>query len=191
VISFIAPGTNVTAAAWPAGGQGPLRALRGTDQPPDDVTLLLARVRAAPLASVVTTLRPDPRSVAAARRFVAGTLAGWAHSDHVDTACLLVSEVLTNAIQHARAPIDLRLHLSAREIVTEITDDCTHLPQRRLPELDDENGRGLMLVDALASSWGTRPVEAGRTVWFTLALDPALDTAPTPPATVLAGHAAI
>jgi hypothetical protein len=47
-----------------------------------------------------------------------------------------------------------------------------------------------MLVDALASSWGTRPAEAGKTVWFTLAIDPLPVADPAPPAAALAGRAA-
>lgn len=143
-----------------------------TGQPPDDVTLLLTRTPAAPLASTATTLRPEPRSAAAARRFVARTLTRWGHRGHVDTACLLVSEVLTNAIHHTRTPIRLRLHHTTTEITAEITDDSTNLPQRRLAGPGDENGRGLMLVDALASGWGTRPAQTGKTVWFTLPVDP-------------------
>jgi anti-sigma regulatory factor (Ser/Thr protein kinase) len=148
------------------------------DQPPDDVTLLLARIPAAPLASAATTLRPEPQAVAAARRFVKRTLTQWGQASHVDTACLLVSEILTNAVHHARTPIGLRLHHTTREIVTEITDDSTHLPRCRLPGPDDENGRGLMLVDALASDWGSRPAETGKTVWFTLAVDPVRNPGP-------------
>ena len=139
------------------------------DQPPDDVTLLLVRIPDAPLASAAIMLRPEPQAVAAARRFVQRTMTQWGQDDLADHACLLVSEILTNAVHHARSPIGLRLHHTAREIVTEITDDNTHLPRCRLPGPDDENGRGLMLVDALASDWGSRPAETGKTVWFTLA----------------------
>ena len=149
------------------------------DQPPDDITLLLARIPAAPLSSTATTLPPEPQAVAAARRFVHATLTRWGYTDLADTACLLVSELLTNAVHYARTPIGLRLHHTAREIITEITDDNTHLPQRRLPGPDDENGRGLMLVDALATDWGTRPDETGKTVWFTLAVESGLRTKPT------------
>jgi PAS domain S-box-containing protein len=154
------------------------------DQPPDDVTLLLVRIPAAPLASAATTLRPEPQSVTAARRFVQRMLTRWGQPGHVDTACLLVSEILTNAVHHARTPIGLRLHHTTSEIVTEVTDDSTHLPRRRLPGPDDENGRGLMLVDALASDWGSRPAETGKTVWFTLAVDPVRQ----PSSAVLAAH---
>lgn len=144
--------------------------LSGVNEPPDDVTLLLAQVPGPPLASADITLPADPQSAAAARRFVAKTLAGWGHSEHADTACLLASEIATNAVRHSREPLGLRLHHSAREIVVEITDDSTHVPRRCLVGPDDENGRGLMLVEALAADWGSRPAGTGKTVWFTLAL---------------------
>jgi anti-sigma regulatory factor (Ser/Thr protein kinase) len=103
---------------------------------------------------------------------VAKTLADWGHEDLTDAARLVVSEILTNAVRHAHSPIGLRLHRTAREVTVEISDDNTHLPQRRVPDLQDENGRGLMLVDTLADAWGTRPTNTGKTVWFTLAPTP-------------------
>ena len=145
------------------------------DEPADDVTLLLVRTPAAPEARAMVQLAPEPRSVAAARRFVAKTLAEWGHEDQCDRACLVASEILTNAVRHADTPIALRLHRTPREITVEISDDSTHLPQRRIPEPDDENGRGLMLVDALADSWGTRLTRTGKSIWFTLLLVPAPD----------------
>jgi PAS domain S-box-containing protein len=148
------------------------------DEPPDDVTLLLVRVPAAPLDRACTSLAPDPRSVAAGRRFVAQTLCAWGCADLAETACLLVSEILTNAVRHADAPVGLRLHRTACETTIEICDDNTHPPQRRMPDLDDENGRGLMLVEMLASAWGTRPSNTGKTVWFSLAAQP--DRRPAP-----------
>ena len=142
------------------------------DEPPDDVTLLLVQIPEPPRFSAAVTLPAEPGSVATARRFVSRTLAEWEHPEHLDTACLLVSEIVTNAVRHARAPLGLRLHLTGREIITEIADDSTHLPHRHLADPDDEGGRGLMLVDTLATTWGTRPTDTGKTVWFTMALDP-------------------
>ncbi|HEU5334299.1 MAG TPA: PAS domain S-box protein [Actinocrinis sp.] len=142
------------------------------DEPPDDVTLLLVRIPAAPFASAATSLSPAPKSVAAGRHFVEHTLEGWGRGELIDTACLLVSEILTNAVRHSCAPIGLRLHQTEREVTVEITDDNTHLPQRRLATADDENGRGLMLVDALADNWGTRATSTGKTVWITLTVEP-------------------
>jgi PAS domain S-box-containing protein len=147
--------------------------LPGSGEPTDDVTLLLARTPAAPLASAQTTLQPEPRQVAAGRRFTRDTLTAWQHTELADTACLLVSEILTNAVHHARQTIGLRLHHTAREITAEITDDNPQLPQRILPDPADERGRGLTLVDALASTWGARPSGTGKIVWFTLATDAA------------------
>lgn len=140
-------------------------------EPTDDVTLLLARTLAAPLASTQITLRPQPQQVAAGRRFTRDTLTAWQHTDLAHTACLLVSEILTNAVQHARHAIGLRLHYTAREIIAEITDDNPQLPQRTMPVPADETGRGLTLVEALATTWGARPSRSGKTVWFTLTTD--------------------
>jgi anti-sigma regulatory factor (Ser/Thr protein kinase) len=141
-----------------------------TDHPPDDVTLLLAQIPDAPLASAAIMLRPEPQAVAAGRRFVQRTLTEWGQPGHVDNAYLLVSEILTNAVHHARTAIGLRVYHTTREIVAEITDDSTHPPRRLLPQPDDENGRGLMLVEAVASDWGSRTAETGKAVWFTLAI---------------------
>jgi PAS domain S-box-containing protein len=143
--------------------------LPGSGEPADDVTLLLARTPAAPLASAQTTLRPEPQQVAAGRRFTYDTLTAWQQTELAHTACLLVSEILTNAVHHARQTIGLRLHHTAREIVAEITDDSAQLPQLTLPAPADESGRGLTLVEALAGTWGARPSSTGKTVWFTLA----------------------
>ena len=150
--------------------------LPGSGEPADDVTLLLARTPAAPLASAQTTLRPEPRQVAAGRRFTRDTLTAWQHTELADTACLLVSEILTNAVSHARQAIGLRLHHTAREIIAEITDDNTQLPQRTLPAAADESGRGLTIVDALADAWGARLSGTSKIVWFTLATPPHPDS---------------
>jgi PAS domain S-box-containing protein len=147
--------------------------LPGSGEPADDVTLLLARTPAAPLAGAQMTLRPEPRQVAAGRRFTRETLTAWQQTELADTACLLVSEILTNAVHHARQTIGLCLHHTLREVIAEITDDNTQLPQRTLPAPADESGRGLTVVDALAGTWGARLSSAGKTVWFTLATDAA------------------
>ena len=145
--------------------------LPGSGEPADDVTLLLARTPAAPLASAHATLRPEPQQVAAGRRFTRQTLTAWQRTELADTACLLVSEILTNAVHHARQAIGLRLHDTAREVIAEITDDNPQLPQRTLPAPAGESGRGLTLVESLAATWGARPSGTGKTVWFTLTID--------------------
>jgi PAS domain S-box-containing protein len=138
----------------------------------DDITLLLMRIPDGPLSAVARTLDPEPRSAGLARVTVRDTLARWGHEDLTDIACLLVTEILTNAIRHARYPIEMHLCQAASEIIVEITDDSAQQPQRRLPDEHDEDGRGLLLVDALATGWGSRPASLGKTVWFTLASSP-------------------
>jgi anti-sigma regulatory factor (Ser/Thr protein kinase) len=152
---------------------GNVRELRiPVSDPFDDITLLLTRIPDRPLLVVTSTMGPQPRSAGSARATVRDTLARWGHQDLADTACLLVTEILTNAIRHARCPIRMHLCRAAEEVIVEITDDSPEFPQRRLPDDDDEGGRGLLLVDALADGWGARPAVPGKTVWFTLRIPP-------------------
>jgi len=132
----------------------------------------------AALSIVETTLEPRPEQVAAGRRFVRDVVTAWDQAELADTASLLASEILTNAVRHARRPVALRLRLMPDEIITEVADDYARPPRRVLPALEDEEGRGLTLVEALAHSWGTLPTGAGKIVWFTLAT--AIETAPQP-----------
>ncbi|MFH8694481.1 PAS domain S-box protein [Streptomyces chartreusis] len=136
----------------------------------DDVTLLLAQLPAAPLATATVELPAKASSVPAGRSFVVDNLTAWDCVSPADDARLLVSEILTNAVQHAEGPLVLRLRRTATELAVEISDLSPHLPQPRLAAQDDESGRGLILVDAVADSWGVRPDERGKTTWFTLRL---------------------
>ncbi|MER7576660.1 PAS domain S-box protein [Streptomyces sp. NPDC126514] len=134
----------------------------------DDVTLLLARLPAAPLATATTDLPALSSAVGDGRCFLTKTLTDWDCAHLADDARLLASEVLTNAIQHAQGPLGLRLRRTATELTVEVSDNSPHLPQLRLATPDDESGRGLLLVDTLADSWGVRPTDDGKTTWFTL-----------------------
>jgi anti-sigma regulatory factor (Ser/Thr protein kinase) len=88
----------------------------------------------------------------------------------VQRAALVPSELVTNAVLHGRAPIQLRLRLTARHAVIEVYDGTAVLPRRMRPTPDDEHGRGLQLVASLADRWGTRPLPHGKSVWCTVAL---------------------
>jgi PAS domain S-box-containing protein len=138
------------------------------DQPLDDVTLLLARIPPAPLGGIACTLELRPESVAAARRFVARALAEWDCAELVEDACLLASEMVTNAVRHSRTPVELRMSLTSTEVTVETVDDNCNPPQQREAEETEECGRGLSLVDALAHEWGSCVGATGKTVWFTL-----------------------
>ncbi|MFF4565087.1 PAS domain S-box protein [Streptomyces sp. NPDC001435] len=134
----------------------------------DDVTLLLTQLPAAPLATATTDLPALPQSVSAGRDFLGRVLVEWDLTDRADDACLLLSEVLTNAVQHAQGPIGLHICRTDIELTVEIGDRSPQLPQPRTAAEDAESGRGLLLVRALADDWGVRPTDEGKTTWFSL-----------------------
>lgn len=136
----------------------------------DDVTLLLTQLPDAPLAAVTTDLPAVPESVPEGRAFLTKALTSWDCTTTADDARLLLSEILTNAVQHAQGPLGLHLCRTATELTVEVSDHSPHLPQPRLAAEDDESGRGLILVRALADTWGVRPTDEGKTTWFTLVL---------------------
>ncbi|MCX4462088.1 PAS domain S-box protein [Streptomyces sp. NBC_01340] len=136
----------------------------------DDVTLLLTRLPDAPLAAVTVDLPAVPDSVPEGRAFLSKALTSWGCTTRADDARLLLSEVLTNAVQHAQGPIGLHLCRTTTDLTVEVGDHSPQLPQPRFAADDDESGRGLILVRALADNWGVRPTDDGKTTWFTLAL---------------------
>ncbi|MGW3814557.1 SpoIIE family protein phosphatase [Streptomyces sp. NPDC005046] len=136
----------------------------------DDVTLLLTRLPDGPLATISTDLPAAPESVPEGRAFLGKAMTSWDCGPAADDARLLLSEILTNAVQHAQGPIGLHLCRTATDLTVEVSDYSPHLPQPRTATEDEESGRGLILVRTLADDWGVRPTDAGKTTWFTLKL---------------------
>ena len=64
----------------------------------------------------------------------------------------------------------MHLRRTATDLTVEVSDGSAQLPQPRSAVEDEESGRGLLLVRALAASWGVRPTDEGKTTWFTLRL---------------------
>lgn len=110
-----------------------------------------------------------PESVSAARRFVAGTLAEWELSDLADTITLLLSELVTNAIVHAHAAPDVTVRLLTDRVHVEVGDASPESVQADPADDGSTSGRGLALVEALASDWGSVTVSGGKIVWFDVA----------------------
>ncbi|MGW8885652.1 SpoIIE family protein phosphatase [Streptomyces sp. NPDC055749] len=137
----------------------------GTSPRRDDVTVLLARLRAVPAADTVTWSFPaDLAAVSLARKAVTGHLASWGLDDLVFSTELIVSELVTNAIRHANSGVTLRL-IRDRVLVCEVSDASNTQPRLRHARTTDEGGRGLFLVAQLSSRWGSRYGVSGKTIW--------------------------
>ncbi|QGN57138.1 ATP-binding protein [Nostocoides sp. HKS02] len=114
----------------------------------------------------------DRRAVAQARHFVRRTLAGWGiEEDTVDDAILCLSELVTNAIIHCDAGCELRVVLDGGVITTTIRDGGSTVvvdPRNVTVDPLSVHGRGLQLVDAFSTRWGSELDAVGMTVWFVL-----------------------
>ena len=113
-------------------------------------------------------LPPDATSATVARRFAERQLAEWDLSALVDRARLLVSELVINAVTHARTESRLMLRSDGHALRVEVSDHSTVLPRvgDHLPEAP--SGRGLRIVAELADEWGVEQRPRGKTVWFEL-----------------------
>jgi len=186
----------------------------------DDMAILVVKSSPSELASTERTFPAEPIMVSEARRLAAQTFRSWGMDPgQAELACLLVSEVVTNAVLHASvtpspgrdldlemqplvmpAPVGapagpglagpglagvgrppgrssgaaepsprefaLRLRRGATSVWVEVFDPDLRLPRIRTAAETDEGGRGLYLVEQLASRWGSRPTSEGKAVWF-------------------------
>jgi len=114
----------------------------------------------------VLDLPPTTASVPLARRFVRARLVDGAAD--VDTATLLVSEVVTNAILHARTPVTLTVDMADEVVRITVRDGSPARPRLHSFAPTSATGRGLQLLDRLAKRWGVDadPVTGGKIVWF-------------------------
>jgi serine phosphatase RsbU (regulator of sigma subunit) len=187
----------------------------------DDMAILVVKSSPSDLASTERTFPAEPIMVSEARRLAAQTFLSWGmEPGQAELACLLVSEVVTNAVLHASvtpspgrdldlemgplilpaavgapagpglagpvtaglpgpssavapAPPEspsrefaLRLRRGANSVWVEVFDPDLRLPRIRTAAETDEGGRGLYLVEQLATRWGSRPTPEGKAVWF-------------------------
>ncbi|MET9778492.1 ATP-binding protein [Streptomyces sp. NPDC006367] len=122
------------------------------------------------------TLPREPESAAAARRLVRTALAAWGLEEQTDDAMVVVTELVSNAVEHGRLS-------SIRVVVSRLTDNHVRIGvvdrSKSIPVLrtdsdgDQVRGRGLLLVDALAERWGTDLHRWGKQVWAELKSEPA------------------
>jgi PAS domain S-box-containing protein len=169
--------------------------LMGRDASHDDDTAVLA-MRARPLLSrdlggpdaahrgrgddgpVRVDLQTTPEAAGFGRAVVTDVLLGAGMPELVDTAALLVSELVTNALRHGGGPRELLVAVDGEGVDVGVRDASPRPPRPVVLDgpgatrVDDgslsENGRGLLLVERLADSWGWRPEDGGKLVWFRL-----------------------
>ncbi|RAJ66615.1 serine phosphatase RsbU (regulator of sigma subunit) [Streptomyces sp. Amel2xB2] len=163
----------------PSGGEnaGPLE-----DRRADDIALLLitldpayAAERAAAASGVsrrttFTVAQAEPDRIGEARHQLQGMLFDWESEDQIDGAVLMLSEMLTNVLVHTEGDAVVVAEASgkrgARLLRVEVSDTSDALPHRRTPGELASSGRGLMMMEMLAGSWGVDPRGEGKSIWF-------------------------
>ncbi|MGW7075064.1 ATP-binding protein [Streptomyces sp. NPDC054871] len=134
----------------------------------------------ADLQEASVTLPSDPASVSAARKYVSSILAEWGlpgETEAADTVRLIVSELATNAVQHTRGEsptfrVDIELDRD-EQLRIGVTDSHPRYPKRLPAAVQQDNGRGLVIIRWLTMECGGRlsvtpTPEGGKTVWIAL-----------------------
>jgi anti-sigma regulatory factor (Ser/Thr protein kinase) len=110
-------------------------------------------------------LQRNSSAPGAARAFVRNSWAQQASPETLDLVGLCVSELVTNAIDHAQPPYRLRLSERGPTLRVELEDSTAEPPVVRSQHPLQARGRGMFLVQSLSLAWGVLPSETGKTVW--------------------------
>jgi serine/threonine-protein kinase RsbW len=122
-------------------------------------------------SSSVATLPRAPESSSRLRSLLWTTFACWAcDEDKLDDAALVLSELVGNAVRHAEGEtLRVRLRRSDNRLRIAVQDGSSRPPAPREASFEDENGRGMLIIDALSFGWGWEPAPAGKVVWADVA----------------------
>lgn len=113
----------------------------------------------------------QPSSVRDARQFVSECTGDLDPSD-AEAVALMVSELAANSVRHAESDFEVAVSRTDRDLRVEVSDNGAGRPQLKDPAPNIPSGRGLRIIDALASGWGiVDHGDEGKTVWFSLGLD--------------------
>ncbi len=110
-------------------------------------------------------LPPEPTSATRARVLARERLGASCTQQTLDIVALLVTELVTNAILHARTPLLLTLERRPGHVRICVEDQSSEQPRLQRYEADAITGRGLALVEQLSSSWGVDGTASGKVVW--------------------------
>ncbi|MER5450095.1 SpoIIE family protein phosphatase [Streptomyces sp. NPDC002764] len=134
----------------------------------DPVTAAAPQVR----RTMLSVAQAEPERVAVARHHLRDLLHDWRSPDQIDSAVLLLSEMLTNVLVHTDADAlllaEVRGEPGSRRMRVEVNDTSDDLPHRRRPGELASSGRGLVLMELLAQAWGVDPRGEGKSIWFEL-----------------------
>jgi signal transduction histidine kinase len=117
---------------------------------------------------------PQPEAPSLARRFIAealsGRLPGGAHSHRVliADAQLVITELITNAINARTSQVHVVLHINGRMLRLAVRDDASGGPLPHAAGVSDEHGRGLSIISALGEAWGVEYRDREKQVWVEL-----------------------
>ncbi|MEU4237815.1 ATP-binding protein [Actinoplanes sp. NPDC026619] len=120
------------------------------------------------------TLQPEPDSPSLARDLVTQACLSWELADLLHPARLVMSELVTNAIEHTGSTITVSVSRRDAGVHLTVSDSDPTLPMMRKPARPrpgrplDDRGRGLRVVTATADAWGALPTKTGKVVWATL-----------------------
>ncbi|MFI1051840.1 SpoIIE family protein phosphatase [Streptomyces griseoruber] len=136
----------------------------------DDVTLLLARMAGRRGRDTATWhLAAHDDTAARARALASPVLRRWhIGGQHRDSALLVISELVTNAVRFGTGPVTVRLVRAGSRLSCEVGDTGNGRPRPRRGEPLDDRGRGLHVVHKLTTRWGVRWTETGKAVWAEL-----------------------
>jgi anti-sigma regulatory factor (Ser/Thr protein kinase) len=128
------------------------------------------------LVELVFSLQPGPNAASLARRLVAHVMVILDSPAVEATAALVTSELVTNAVEHSEDDIVVRLRADHAMIRIEVVDSGGGTPELGEPDVDNESGRGLLIVDQMTDGWGWHRLDEGKRVWADLSLE--LETSP-------------
>jgi anti-sigma regulatory factor (Ser/Thr protein kinase) len=127
----------------------------------------VSQSRGDPTVEFSAVLEPRPTAARAARRFATGVVTLLGLLSLQQSTALVVSELVTNAIQHGTGRVVLRIRLTpSGALLVEVTDGSAARPVEARPGPDSEHGRGLWIVGLVSEAWGIAALEGGgKTVW--------------------------
>ena len=124
----------------------------------------------------VSVQRYDLQAVASLRHYLRDLLRRWKSESLLGDLQLMLSEIVTNALVHAQSDVDIRFRRHVDSVRVEVQDSSAQPPVPTVIVADEtmnaesESGRGLLIVDALATAWGSSPAGRGKTTWIEMTL---------------------